>query len=126
MEYVYMKQERPIDAKGVEVTISVIDPNGNYYNVGTATSDINGVFKMAFTPEVAGTYSVIATFAGTGSYYGSHAETAIYVDEAVVTPAPTETPQSAVDLYFLPAVIGIIVAIFIAAVVIVLVLKKKP
>jgi len=126
MEYVYMKQERPIDAKGVEVTISVIDPNGNYYNVGTATSDINGVFKMAFTPEVAGTYSVIATFAGTGSYYGSHAETAIYVDEAVVTPAPTETPQSAADLYFLPAVIGIIVAIFIAAVVIVLVLKKKP
>jgi hypothetical protein len=127
MEYVYMKQERPTNATGVPVVLSVIDPNGNYYTVGTTTSDSNGAFALPFTPQIAGQYIVYATFAGTGSFYGSHAQTGIYVDEAAATATPAPTPApSAADLYFLPAVIGIIVAIFIAAIVIVLVLQKKP
>jgi hypothetical protein len=127
MEYIYMKQERPTNATGVPVVLSVVDPNGNYYTVGTATSDSNGAFKLAFTPEVPGTYTVIAGFSGSGSYYGSSAETGIFVDvpAATATPAPTPAPSTA-DLYFLPAVVGIIIAIFIAAFVIVLMLKKKP
>jgi outer membrane protein assembly factor BamB len=127
MEYVYMKQERPTNATGVPVTISIIDPNGNYQVVGTATSDANGAFALPFTPQIEGQYVVYATFAGTGSYYGSHAETAIFVDQAAATQAPaaTATP-SAADLYFIPAVAGIVVAIFIAAVAIMLVLRKKP
>ncbi len=32
MEYVYMKQEKPTNATGVSVIVSVVDPNGNYYN----------------------------------------------------------------------------------------------
>jgi hypothetical protein len=127
MEYVYMDQERPTNATGVPVVLSVIDPNGNYQVVGTTSSDSNGAFALAFTPQIAGQYVVYATFAGSGSYYGSHAETAIYVDEAAATatPMPTAAP-SAADLYFIPAVVGIIIAIVIAAAAIVLVLKKKP
>ena len=39
MEYVYMQQPRPTKATGVDVTISVLDPNGNCYDVTTTTSD---------------------------------------------------------------------------------------
>jgi hypothetical protein len=39
MEYVYMQQPRPTNATGVDVTISVLDPNGNCYDVTTTTSD---------------------------------------------------------------------------------------
>ena len=127
MEYVYMKQERPTNATGVPVAISVVDPNGNYQVVGTTTSDSNGAYALAFTPQIEGQYLIYATFAGSGSYYGSHAETAIFVDQAVATATPQATPApSAADLYFLPAVVGIIIAIVIAAAAIVLVLKKKP
>lgn len=127
MEYVYMKQERPTNATGVPVVVSVLDPNGNYFVIGTATSDAYGTFRLPFTPEVPGTYTVVATFEGSGSYYGSYAATSIYVDEpaATATPMPTPAP-SAADLYFIPAIIGIIVAIFLAAAAIVLVLRKKP
>ena len=47
MEYVYMKQPAPTNATGVEVTISVVDPNGNYYNVGTTTSDTSGCIQAS-------------------------------------------------------------------------------
>ena len=39
-------QPAPTNVTGVEVTISVVDPNGNYYNVGTTTSDTSGNFKL--------------------------------------------------------------------------------
>jgi sugar phosphate permease len=62
---------------------------------------------------------------GTKGYYGSFAETAINVEDA---PTATEQPiveekQSKADMYFIPAVIAIIVAIAIATV---LILRKKP
>ncbi len=126
MEYVYMNQQKPIDATGVEVTLSVIDPNSNYYVVGTATSDASGAFKLAFTPEVPGTYTVIASFMGSGSYYGSSAQTAVYVDEAAATPAPTDAPESAADMYILPGIIAIIAAIVIIGLIIILMLRKRP
>ena len=34
MEYVYMQKPRPTDTIGVPVTISVIDANGNYRQIG--------------------------------------------------------------------------------------------
>jgi len=127
MEYIYMKQERPFNATGVPVTISVLDPNGNYYTVGTTTSDSNGAFKLAFTPQVPGEYTVYASFAGSGSYYGSNAETGIYVDEAAATPTPPATPAPTMaDLYFVPAIIGIIVAIIVVGAATILALRKRP
>ncbi len=82
MEYAYMQQIKPTNATGVDVVLTVIDPNNNYYEVGRTTSDASGSYKLLFTPEVPGTYTVIAKFEGSESYYGSYAETAIGISEA--------------------------------------------
>ena len=126
MEYVYQQKPRPTDVTGVEVIVSVIDPNENSYEVGRATSDANGMFKMSFTPQVPGEYTVIATFAGSESYYGSVADTAISVETApAATAAPTPTPAPMTDTYVLGIGAGAIVAIVVIGLVIILMLRKR-
>ena len=72
-------------------------------------------------------YYVIATFAGSNAYYGSSAETAFAVDEAAATATPQPTqPDSMADLYFVPGVIGIIIAIAAVGAVLLLALRKRP
>ncbi len=103
MLYVYKNFPEPKDAKGVELTLDTIDPNGNYVVIGTATTDLNGKFSYTWTPEVPGKYTVYASFDGSNAYYGSnHGETAITVEEApAATPEPTPVPASVADI--LPA-----------------------
>jgi hypothetical protein len=126
MLHVYKQFELPADVIGVDVVISVVDPNNNCYEVATATSDSNGFYSCTFTPEVPGKYTVFASFAGSGAYYGSSAQTAINVEEApAATPAPTPTPASVADIYILPATIGIIIAIVVVGLVIILMLRKR-
>jgi len=126
MEYVYMQKERPTDVTGVEVVISVLDPNNNCYEVGRTTSDASGMFKLAFTPEVPGEYTIIARFEGSESYWQSFAETAINVEEApAATPEPTPTPVPLSEAYFVPAIIAIIAAIAVVGLVIILMLRKR-
>jgi hypothetical protein len=112
MMYVYKQFARPADATGVDVILTVVDPNNNVYDIGTTTSDSSGLYSYAFTPEVPGKYTVIATFAGSGGYYASFAETSINVDEA---PPPPE-PQQQITLpptetYIAVATIVIVIAI---------------
>lgn len=127
MEYVYMQQPKPTNATGVPVVISVLDPNGNNYVVGTTTSDTSGHYKLAFVPQVSGEYTVIATFAGSESYWGSTEETAIDVTDAAATQAPQATQApSAADLYFIPAIAGLFIAIVVVIVMIALMLRKRP
>ena len=90
MEYLYMQKPYPEDAYGVTVTIEAYDPNGNYQNYGTTTSDSNGNFGFVFEPEVPGTYWISATFEGSDSYYGSTSSTYLTVDPAP-EPYPTVT-----------------------------------
>jgi len=90
MMYVYKNFERPADAYGVTVKIEGYDPNGNYQNFGTTTSDSNGNFALVFEPEVPGTYWISATFEGSNGYYGSTASTYLTVDPAP-EPYPTVT-----------------------------------
>jgi outer membrane protein assembly factor BamB len=125
MRYVYMQFPRPTNATGVEVVLSVLDPNNNTYEVGRTTSDASGMFSCAFTPEVAGKYTIIASFAGSKSYYGSFAETAINVEEAPPAPAAPEpaAAQPPLDMYVLYATIAIIIAIAIVGL---LILRKRP
>jgi hypothetical protein len=84
---------------------------------------MSGLFKKTFTPEVPGEYTVIATFAGSASYYGSYAETAISVLEA---PAPTEAPAYPQPIDNTLTIVGVGIAMIIAvAIAAVLILRKK-
>jgi outer membrane protein assembly factor BamB len=123
MKHLYMQFPRPTEAVGVPVTIDVIDENGNYRNIGTATSDSSGFFSYQWTPDIPGKYTVIATFAGSESYYASFAETVFGVDEAPQpTPAPTPTPAPMTDTYLTGSTIAILAGIAIA---VFLILRKK-
>ncbi len=128
MEAVYQQQSMPNNITGVPVALSVLDSNGNYRTIGTATTNALGDFSFAWTPDIPGDFTVYATFAGTQSYYGSTASTGMHAGVPAATPAPTQAPiQSMADQYFLPSVAAIIVVIIIGfAVLALLMLRKKP
>jgi hypothetical protein len=124
MEAVYEQQPMPTNVTGVPVTISVLDSNGNYRQIGTTTSNADGMFTLTWTPDISGNYTVIANFAGSESYYPSHADTSFYVS----APAPTASPYPTVNLpptemYFAVSTIAIIIAIAIVGF---LILRKHP
>ena len=125
MGYIYQQRPLPADVVGVEVVISVLDPNNNCYEVARATSDANGYYGCEFTPEVPGFYKVIATFEGSNAYWPSDAETFITVAEAPATPEPTPTPAPMTDTYVLGLGIASIVAIVIIGLLIILMLRKR-
>jgi outer membrane protein assembly factor BamB len=126
MEYVYMQQPKPTDAIGVEVTVSVLDPNGNTYDVATATTDLNGFYSATFTPPVPGKYTVYVTYAGSESYWPSSAVSAIHVEEVPEpTAAPTASPAPMTDAYVLGIGAGSIIAIVAIGLVIILMLRKR-
>ena len=103
MEYVYMQKPRPTNTAGVPVTLSVVDANGNYREIGTTTT-ADGFFTLNWKPDIEGQYTVYASFPGSESYWPSHAITSFAVDPAAPTPTPTQPPQSSMaDTYFVPA-----------------------
>jgi hypothetical protein len=128
MEYIYMQQAKPENAKGVEVTLNAIDPNGNNVPIGKVTSDINGNYAIPYTPEVPGTYQIIASFAGSKSYGPSSETTYITVNEgSTATPTATTQPQTIAETYFVPAIAAIIVLLALVLVILaVLMFRKRP
>jgi len=127
MEYVYMQKPRPTNAIGVPVTIDVIDSNGNYRNIGTATSDSSGAFSYQWTPDISGKYTVIATFADSESYWPSSAETSFAVDPSAPTPSPyTVATLPPTEMYIIGTGIAIIIAIAIVGALMLLAIKKRP
>jgi hypothetical protein len=126
MEYVYMQQQCPANATGVPVSIYVIDANNNYRQIGSATSDASGMFTLNWKPDIAGSFTVFAIFAGSESYYTSSAETSFYANEPQPTTAtPTAPPQSAADMYFIPAIAGLFILIIIVLALVVLIMLRK-
>jgi hypothetical protein len=122
-----MQQPCPASVTGVPVDISVLDSNGNYRSIGSTTSDGSGTFALTWTPDIPGDYTVVASFAGSESYYPSNAEAHFTASDTAPTPAPTQAPtQSTADMYFVPAVAGIIVAVVICFAITILVLRKRP
>ena len=119
--------------RSVPVTISAIDPNGNYVVLGTTTTDSSGLYCLNVNTNTLaagmGLYKVIATFAGTNSYWGSSAESAFTVNAAAPTVAPYPTPvtglASTASLELGIAVV-VIVIVIIGAVLAVLTLRKRP
>jgi hypothetical protein len=125
MEYLYQQQAKPTSATGVQVSLDTIDPNGNYVHIGTVTSDLTGAYGYKWTPEIPGTYQIIATFEGSNSYGSSHAQTYVGVDDAASTPSPypvTTLPPT--EMYFAISTVAIIIAIAIATAL--MMLRKRP
>jgi hypothetical protein len=128
MLYVYKQFPRPTNTTGVDVTLNVIDSNGNFREIGKTTADSSGFFSYQWTPDIEGKYTVIASFTGSNSYYGSSAETAFAVDPAALTPAPTGTAQSDIvtnGALMSTMAIGVVAIIIAIAIVGVLLLKKR-
>ena len=124
MEYVYMQKPKPTDIVGVPVTLSVLDANGNYRQIGNTTTNSDGFFTFSWLPDIDGQYTVYASFDGSESYWPSHAVTsfAVYaIGQPTTTPLPiiASTPF---ELYFAASTIAILIGIASA----VLVLRKRP
>ncbi len=128
METVYQQQPMLTNTTGVPVTISVVDSNGNYRQIGSTTSDVSGTFALTWTPDISGDYTVFANFAGSESYYPSSAETHFNAANPAPTTAPVATAApSMADQYFVPSVAAIIVVIIIGFVVLALLtVRKRP
>jgi hypothetical protein len=127
MEYVYMQLDTVPDATGVDVVISVLDPNGNVKDVATATSDANGFFKTTFVPEVPGEYTVFASFKGTDSYWPTQSQTALVVGETNATPPPQEPKNdSYTDTYVLGIGAAILIAVIVIGILTLMAVKKRP
>jgi hypothetical protein len=94
MEFLYMKQAKPTDLKGVAVHITAIDPNGNIQDIGVVNSDMSGLYSALWTPPVEGKYTVTVTFAGSESYGSSQASTAFGVGAAQPAPVVTSSPTT--------------------------------
>jgi hypothetical protein len=127
MEYVYEQQAKPTNATGVLMKIDVVDSNGNLRPIGTTTSDTSGTYALTWTPDIAGDYTVIATFAGSASYYPSSAEAHF----TAIDTAPTASPYPAViipptEMYVTGAAVAIIIAIAIVGVVLLMAIRKRP
>jgi hypothetical protein len=88
MEYLFQQRPIPQDATGVPVHLTAIDPNGNYQDIGTTTSDIAGNYALSWTPPVPGTYQATATFEGSASYGSSFGTTYF-----TVTPKTAASPE---------------------------------
>ena len=95
MEYLYMQQSKPTDAQGVAVKLYSIDPNGNYQDIGTTTSDIWGNFGTSWVPPVPGVYQIVAEFEGSAAYGKSSASAYFTVDQAPKAAQAIEPEQPA-------------------------------
>ncbi|MGA2680207.1 MAG: PQQ-binding-like beta-propeller repeat protein [Candidatus Bathyarchaeia archaeon] len=129
MEAVYEQQVMPNNITGVPVTLSVLDSNNNYRVIGTTTTNALGNYAFTWSPDIAGNYTVYATFAGSSSYYGSSDSTGFYASAAAPTQAPTATPLSgiATQTTLMYGVIAIIIVLIIGiAVLAILMQRKRP
>jgi hypothetical protein len=126
MEYVYQEQVFPSNVTGVQITLSVIDSNGNFRDIGTTTSDSSGTFAFTWTPDIPGNYKLIASFKGSESYYASSDVAHFYASEAV-SATPTEVAQP-VDNTMTILGIGaaLLIAIAIVGIVLAMLIRKRP
>ena len=114
---------------GVPVVLTAIDPNGNAVEIGTAsTNGYYGTYAKEWTPDIEGTYQIIASFQGDDSYSSSAAATGISV-AALQTAIPTPATTSALQVDNTPilyAIAAAAIAIIIAVVIVgVLILRRR-
>jgi len=134
----YLHLAYPIDGiwhnetiTGVPVSLSAMDSNGTYYNIGTTTTNgYGGTFGMAWTPPKQDTYTILANFAADDSYGSSMATTTVTVGPAPATNTNNDgnTGVSTSPDYTMTIIgvgIAVIIAVVIAVAVAVLLLRKR-
>jgi eukaryotic-like serine/threonine-protein kinase len=92
----------------------------------SAITDGNGGFTVKYAPDMVGDWTVVVSYAGDATHTVSNSQSQTLTVTEPTTPEPTQTPKSMADLYFVPSVIGIIVAIVVVGAVIILALRKRP
>jgi hypothetical protein len=126
MGYVYQQKPFPSECRGVPVRIDVLDANGNYRQIGNATTDVSGVYSFDWMPDIPGKFNVIVTFEGNNGYWQSFAETSFVVDPAPpATPPPTATPAPMTDSYVAGFGIAMIIILVAGIVVIIIMLRRR-
>jgi hypothetical protein len=90
MLHVYKQFEMPENATGVEVILNAIDETGHWHDINRIDTDMAGEFSYLWTPDTIGKYTIVATFVGSGGYFGSYAETAISVGPVPAYTGPTQ------------------------------------
>ncbi len=126
MGYVYQQEPQPSNYTGVTVALSVVDSNGNYRQIGTATTDATGIYSYTWTPDISGDFTVYANFVGTNGYWPSYAEDHFTVMQAS-SPSPTSQPVdlSSTQNYILGIGAAIIVVVIIIGAVLALLVRKR-
>jgi hypothetical protein len=123
MEYVYMQKPYPDKVAGVEINLTVVDPNNDFYQIGTVISEPSGVYGFDFTPTVSGLYKVIATFQGSDSYWPSSAETFLLIEGKT-----KDTKQASVESYTdgdFSLMIELLGAITVGGILLAIIYKKR-
>ncbi len=127
MEYLHMQRTIPTNATGVEVILDSMGPNGTYRHIQRVTSEPTGTF--AYTLDTSdwepGQYQIIATFLGSKAYAGSYGIGYFSVEEAPEVPVEEPEPVSIADTYFVPAVIGVIIAIAVVGLLLFWQIRKR-
>ena len=123
MLYVYKQFARPLDTKGVEVTVFA-EQGDTVIDIGTTTTTSSGTYSIAWTPpeDAMGTWDIYAYFSGSASYYGSWSQTAMAVSAAPIVVDPVEPPYG---WYILGVGIAIIVVILVSMLIIYRKIDKK-
>ena len=111
MLYVWKNFERPMDTKGVEITLFGVGKNNESFEIGTVVSDVNGRFSYTWTPNNSEDVDVYATFNGSGAYFGSWAKTEMTVLDAPEVVDPDPLPPY--GIYIALAAVAIIIAVVI-------------
>ncbi len=120
--------QTPRLATGVELQLRAIDTHGTAIDLPISHSDVNGYFASQWTPPHTGLWTIVASFAGSNSYYSSYGETSIAVSSAtgpITSASPQVSPTSPVapggipmtTWYLIAAAIVIIIIVIAAAVI---------
>jgi PQQ-like domain len=126
MEYLYEDQIKPTNVTGVNVSLDSVDPNGNLVHIADVTTDTTGAYGYKYTPDIAGTYQIIATFKGTDSYGSSSSTAYMGVSDAAPTALPyPEIALPPTETYVVAIGIAIIIAIAIVGTVLGMMIKKR-
>ncbi len=116
MQFLHMQQPCPSTIIGVPVQLRAITASGSIIEIikSSPPTDLYGHFSYTWAPPAPGTYTIVARFLGTDSYFPSYSATGLSVAAALPTPTPTNA-ASAPDYTVMFA--GIIAALIVSIII---------